>query len=48
MSRKERKNMISFISRIRGMEESKLSIMTDDEVEHIYERTYYSHETITE
>ncbi|PSL42447.1 hypothetical protein B0H94_11551 [Salsuginibacillus halophilus] len=44
MNRRERENMITFISRMRGLQEQKLMVMTDAEVEHIYEATYREHE----
>ncbi len=44
MSRKERENMIEFISKMKGIEERKLMIMTDEEVEYIYHRLYQVYE----
>ncbi|MGO4889670.1 BH0509 family protein [Anaerobacillus sp. MEB173] len=40
MSRQERKNMVHFIERTRGIEQQQLMYMTDDEIEHIYNATY--------
>ncbi|WP_158738583.1 BH0509 family protein [Alteribacillus sp. YIM 98480] len=45
MKRRERKNMVSFISKVKGTEEKYLSAMTDEDIEHIYEQTYLKHET---
>ncbi|WNF36961.1 BH0509 family protein [Bacillaceae bacterium IKA-2] len=40
MSRQERKNMVNFIERMKGLESSQLMHMTDQEVEHIYNSVY--------
>ncbi|WP_252311167.1 BH0509 family protein [Sinobaca sp. H24] len=45
MKRRERQNMIQFISKIRGTEETQFFQMTDEDVEHIYDQTYFQHET---
>ncbi|WP_100374525.1 BH0509 family protein [Bacillus sp. FJAT-45037] len=44
MSRKERENMIQFLTKIEGMQERKLMLMTDADVEHIYTRMYSMHD----
>ncbi|MFB4165164.1 BH0509 family protein [Alteribacillus sp. JSM 102045] len=44
MKRRERKNMVAFISKVKGTEEKHLSTMTDEDIEHIYEQTYLAHE----
>ncbi|MFZ4454457.1 BH0509 family protein [Salibacterium aidingense] len=41
LKRQERKNMISFLAQMRGEEAHYLSILTDEEVEHLYEKTYF-------
>ena len=41
MKREERKNMIEFIEKKKGIERDELLFMTDDEVEHIYNVTYF-------
>ncbi|SDH81442.1 hypothetical protein SAMN05192534_11234 [Alteribacillus persepolensis] len=46
MRRKERKNMVAFIGKVRRTEEFDFSMMTDEDIEHIYEKTYHVHETI--
>ncbi|RXJ01922.1 BH0509 family protein [Anaerobacillus alkaliphilus] len=40
MSRQERKNMINFIEKMKGLDSSQLKNMTDQEVEHIYNSLY--------
>nr|WP_040607039.1 BH0509 family protein [Salsuginibacillus kocurii] len=47
MERRERENMVRFIANVRGISEKRLMMMTDAEVEHIYETVYAKHE-ITE
>ncbi|KMJ55585.1 BH0509 family protein [Alkalihalophilus sp. As8PL] len=44
MSRKERENMIQFLTTVEGMHERKLMLMTDADIEHIYTRVYSMHE----
>ncbi|MDX8361556.1 MULTISPECIES: BH0509 family protein [Bacillaceae] len=48
MSRQERKNMIEFIEKMKGMDRDHLIYMTDAEIEHIYNTTYYQFEEIAE
>lgn len=48
MSREERKNMIEFITKLRGFNQEQLVYMTDEEIEHIYNQTYYHYEEIAE
>lgn len=48
MKREERKNMIEFIEKKKGIERDELLFMTDDEVEHIYNVTYFLYEEIAE
>ncbi|MDF0725885.1 BH0509 family protein [Cytobacillus sp. S13-E01] len=48
MSRQERKNMIEFIEKVKGFEKDTLVYMTDADIEHIYETTYYQYEEIAE
>lgn len=48
MSRQERKNMIEFIERVKGFEKDALVYMTDAEIEHIYDTTYFQYEEIVE
>ncbi|WP_246943019.1 BH0509 family protein [Bacillus pinisoli] len=48
MSRQERKNMIEFIQRTRGISEGVLLYMTDVEIEHIYNTAYYQFELVQE
>lgn len=48
MSRQERKNMIEFIQRTKGISEGVLLYMTDVEIEHIYNSAYYQFELIQE
>jgi hypothetical protein len=40
MSRQERKNMINFIEKMRGLDSGQLKHMTDQEIEHIYNTLY--------
>ncbi|MDT8862697.1 BH0509 family protein [Alkalihalobacillus sp. MEB130] len=44
MSRQERENMIQFLSKVQGMKEGKLMLMTDEDVEHLYTRAYLLYE----
>ncbi len=46
MSRQERENMIHFLTRIQGMAETQLMMMTDEDVEHLYTRAYSMHERL--
>jgi hypothetical protein len=48
MSRQERKNMIDFIQRTRGITGEQLVYMTDLDIEHIYNSAYYQFELIVE
>ncbi|EMA6343652.1 BH0509 family protein [Bacillus cytotoxicus] len=48
MKREERKNMIEFIEKKKGIERADLLFMTDEEVEHIYNVTYFLYEEIVE
>ncbi|OAO77402.1 hypothetical protein A0O32_2557 [Anoxybacillus flavithermus] len=48
MSREERKNMIEFITKLRSFNQEQLVYMTDEEIEHIYNQTYYHYEEIAE
>ncbi|KYD24835.1 hypothetical protein EP10_002956 [Geobacillus icigianus] len=48
MSRTERKNMIEFIEKVRGLSREQLACMTDAEIEYLYERSYHHHEEIVE
>ncbi len=48
IKREERKNMIEFIEKKKGIEREELMYMTDDEVEHIYNVTYFLYEEIAE
>ena len=48
MSRQERENMVNFIQKMKDLDTNRLSIMTDDEIEHIYNTVYYHHEEIVE
>ncbi len=48
MKREERKNMIEFIQKQRGFQRDELTFMTDEEVEHIYNVTYFLLEEIAE
>ncbi|QGQ48585.1 BH0509 family protein [Metabacillus sediminilitoris] len=40
MNRQERKNMIDFIERMRGIDKHSLLYMTDADIEHIYHTAY--------
>ena len=44
MSRRERENMIQFLTKVEGLTEGKLMLMTDEDVEHLYTRAYSLHE----
>ncbi|TYR79195.1 BH0509 family protein [Priestia megaterium] len=44
MSRQERKNMITFIEKMKGFDRETLMYMTDADVEYIYTSTYQSYE----
>ncbi|MFC0560475.1 BH0509 family protein [Halalkalibacter alkalisediminis] len=44
MSRQERENMIQFLTKVQGLTEGKLMLMTDEDVEHLYTRAYSLHE----
>ncbi|HZG59471.1 MAG TPA: BH0509 family protein [Anoxybacillus sp.] len=48
MSRAERRNMINFIEKMKGINRNELLYMTDAEIEHIYNQTYYHYEEIVE
>jgi hypothetical protein len=48
MSRAERRNMINFIEKMKGINKNELLYMTDAEIEHIYNQTYYHYEEIVE
>ncbi|ANB58350.1 hypothetical protein GFC29_3315 [Anoxybacillus sp. B7M1] len=48
MSRAERKNMIEFIEKVKGFTKEQLLYMTDAEIEHIYNQTYYHYEELAE
>ncbi|KAA0544914.1 BH0509 family protein [Bacillus sp. BGMRC 2118] len=48
MSRQERRNMIEFIQRTKGLAEEQLIYMTDAEIEHIYATAYFHFEEIAE
>ncbi|WP_416828977.1 BH0509 family protein [Ectobacillus polymachus] len=48
MRREERRNMIEFIEKQRGLQREELTFMTDEEVEHIYNVTYFHLEEIAE
>ncbi|MCA1032609.1 BH0509 family protein [Bacillus timonensis] len=48
MSRQERKNMVTFISKVKGIEKDDLIYMTDADIEHIYNVTYFQFEEIVE
>ncbi|SFA51180.1 hypothetical protein SAMN05192569_10297 [Parageobacillus thermantarcticus] len=48
MIRAERKNMIEFIEKVRGISRDQLAYMTDAEIEYIYELYYHNHEEIAE
>lgn len=40
LTRQERMNMVDFISKTLGFELSKLANMTDEDIEHFYNRAY--------
>jgi hypothetical protein len=42
MNRQERKNMIEFIERMKGIDKNSLLYMTDADIEHIYSTVYTS------
>jgi hypothetical protein len=44
MRRIERKNMIKYIETMKSMDRNKLMTMTDADIEHIYETTYFQEE----
>ncbi|MDY7221007.1 BH0509 family protein [Halalkalibacterium halodurans] len=44
MSRQERENMIEFLTQRKDFSTEKLMVMTDAEIEHLYERAYSHHE----
>ncbi len=48
MSRQERKNMMEFIEKVKGIDKMELMYMTDADIEHIYDTTYYHVEEIVE
>ncbi|WP_449538858.1 BH0509 family protein [Ferdinandcohnia sp. Marseille-Q9671] len=48
MSRQERKNMIEFIEKVKGFDKISLMYMTDADIEHIYNTTYFHFEEIAE
>ncbi|WP_416826250.1 BH0509 family protein [Ectobacillus polymachus] len=48
MARKERKNMIEFIAMNKGLHKDTLIFMTDAEIEHIYNVTYFHLQEIAE
>ncbi|WP_102347773.1 BH0509 family protein [Bacillus sp. Marseille-P3661] len=48
MSRQERRNMIEYINKKRELSTEKLIYMTDEEIEHIYNITYFHYEQIIE
>lgn len=48
MSRQERRNMIEFITKIREFKKENLMYMTDEEIEHIYNSTYYLFQEISD
>ena len=48
MSREERKNMIEFITKLRSLNQEQLIHMTDAEIEHMDNQTYYHYEEIAE
>ncbi|WP_077620622.1 BH0509 family protein [Bacillus sinesaloumensis] len=41
MSRQERKNMMEFIEKVKGIDKLELMYMTDADIEHIYDTTYF-------
>lgn len=48
MSRQERKNMMEFIEKVKGITKMELMYMTDADIEHIYNTTYFHFEEIAE
>ncbi|WP_034746068.1 BH0509 family protein [Halalkalibacter wakoensis] len=46
MSRQERENMIQFLTKMEGMTEGKLMMLTDEDVEHLYTRAYTMSERV--
>jgi len=48
MSRQERKNMMEFIEKVKGITKMELMYMTDADIEHIYNTTYFHYEEIAE
>ncbi|MFS0862564.1 BH0509 family protein [Fredinandcohnia sp. 179-A 10B2 NHS] len=48
MSRQERKNMVEFIEKVKGFDKTVLMYMTDADIEHIYNTTYFHFEEIVE
>jgi hypothetical protein len=40
--------MIEFIEKVKGIDREQLVYMTDAEIEHIYNQTYYHYEEIAE
>ncbi len=48
MARRERKNMIEFIAMNKGLHKDTLTFMTDAEIEHIYNVTYFQLQEIAE
>lgn len=46
MSRQERENMVQFLTKVEGLTESKLMMLTDEDVEHLYTRAYSLHEKV--
>lgn len=48
MCRKERKNMVEFIEKVKEFDKDTLMYMTDADIEHIYNTTYFHHEEIAE
>lgn len=48
IQRQERVNMIDFLSRLTDLKAEQFIYMTDEDIEHIYETTYFHHEEIVE
>ncbi|WP_147802465.1 BH0509 family protein [Alkalicoccus halolimnae] len=48
MKRMERENMIQFLTRVNGITSEKLMIMTDEDLDHTYTRTYNTYELYEE
>ncbi|TWI54049.1 BH0509 family protein [Halalkalibacter nanhaiisediminis] len=46
MSRRERENMIHYLTMVQGMTERHLMMMTDEDIEHLYTRTYSMYERL--